>query len=195
MTGNSQVRFLLEDEGGERFQAQERGKETHVGRRDERRGGWDLALAWSLKRQRARATAEDGRRDKARRSAIGSRLDADEERSAGRGSWRTVGKEEWKPVEGPDLAQGRLTTGTEMLGFAEARQVGVDDGGDRTFVAEVDLDLAQVLALLEQVSCVRMAQRMDMRGPRFRGSDALTRVSFGESIRVGRRRKISELRE
>jgi hypothetical protein len=36
-----------------------------------------------------------------------------------------------------------------MLGFAEARQVGIDDGGNGAFVAEVDLNLAEVLALFE----------------------------------------------
>jgi hypothetical protein len=49
-----------------------------------------------------------------------------------------------------------------MLSFAQARQVGIDDGGDGAFVAEVDLDLAQVLALFEQMGGVRMAERVDM---------------------------------
>ena len=49
-----------------------------------------------------------------------------------------------------------------MLGFAKARQVGIDDGGHGAFVAEVDLNLAKVLALFEQVGGVRMSQRMDM---------------------------------
>lgn len=49
-----------------------------------------------------------------------------------------------------------------MLGFAEAGQVGINDGGDGAFVAEVDLNLAEVLALFEQVGCVRVPQRMDM---------------------------------
>jgi hypothetical protein len=51
-----------------------------------------------------------------------------------------------------------------MLGLAEARQVRVDGGDQRTFVAEVDLDLAEVLPLLEQVRGVTVAQRVDMRG-------------------------------
>ena len=49
-----------------------------------------------------------------------------------------------------------------MLGFAEAGQVGVDDGGNGTLVAEVDLNLAEVFPLFEQVGCVRVAQRMDV---------------------------------
>ena len=49
-----------------------------------------------------------------------------------------------------------------MLGFAEARQVGVDGGDDGTFVAEVDPDLAEVLALFEQVGGVGMAQGVNV---------------------------------
>jgi hypothetical protein len=36
-----------------------------------------------------------------------------------------------------------------MLGFAEAGQVGIDDGGRGTFVAEVNLDLPEVFPLLK----------------------------------------------
>ena len=50
-----------------------------------------------------------------------------------------------------------------MLGLAEAGQVRVNDGGDRALVAEVDLDLAEVLALLQQVRRIRMAQGVDVR--------------------------------
>ena len=50
-----------------------------------------------------------------------------------------------------------------MLGFAEARQVGVDGGGHGTVVAEVDLDLAEVLALLQQMGGVGMAERVNVR--------------------------------
>ena len=50
-----------------------------------------------------------------------------------------------------------------MLGLAEAGQMGVDGGDDRTLVAEVDLDLAEVLALLEQMGGVGVAQGMDVR--------------------------------
>jgi len=49
-----------------------------------------------------------------------------------------------------------------MLGFAEARQMGVDGGDNGTFVAEVDLDLPEVLALFEQVSGVGMAQGVNV---------------------------------
>jgi hypothetical protein len=49
-----------------------------------------------------------------------------------------------------------------MLGLAEAGQVSVNDRGYRALVAEVDLDLAQVLALFEQVGGIGVAQRMDM---------------------------------
>jgi hypothetical protein len=44
-----------------------------------------------------------------------------------------------------------------MLGFAEAGQVRIDDGGRGTLVAEVDLDLAQVLPLLKKMRRVRMS--------------------------------------
>jgi len=47
-----------------------------------------------------------------------------------------------------------------MLGFAEAGQVRVDGGHDRATVAEIDLNLAEVLALLEQMRRVGMAQRL-----------------------------------
>jgi len=50
-----------------------------------------------------------------------------------------------------------------MLGLAEAGQVRVNDGGDRALVAEVDLDLAKVLALLQQMRRIRMAQGVDVR--------------------------------
>jgi hypothetical protein len=49
-----------------------------------------------------------------------------------------------------------------MLGFAETRQVRVDNRRHRTFVAEVDLDLAEVLALLQQMRGVGVAQRVDV---------------------------------
>ena len=49
-----------------------------------------------------------------------------------------------------------------MLGFAEAGQVGVNDSGNGAFVAEVDLNLAQVLALFEQMGGVRVSECMDM---------------------------------
>ena len=45
-----------------------------------------------------------------------------------------------------------------MLGSAQARQVRVNGGDERAFVAEVDLDLAEVLALFEQVCGVRVPQ-------------------------------------
>lgn len=49
-----------------------------------------------------------------------------------------------------------------MLGLAETGQVGIDGGGHRTLVTEVDLDLSKVLALLKQVGGVGMAQGVDM---------------------------------
>ena len=51
-----------------------------------------------------------------------------------------------------------------MLGLAQARQVRVDGGDQRAFVAEVDLDLAEVLALFEQVRGVRVSQSVNVRG-------------------------------
>jgi hypothetical protein len=50
-----------------------------------------------------------------------------------------------------------------MLGLAEAGQMRVNDGGHRAFVAEVDLDLAEVLALLQEMRRIRMAQGVDVR--------------------------------
>jgi hypothetical protein len=38
-----------------------------------------------------------------------------------------------------------------MLSLAQAGQMGVDDGGIGAFMAEVDLDLAEVFALLKQM--------------------------------------------
>lgn len=49
-----------------------------------------------------------------------------------------------------------------MLGLAQARQVRVNGGDDRTLVAEIDLDLAEVLALFQQMRRVRMPQRVDV---------------------------------
>ncbi len=49
-----------------------------------------------------------------------------------------------------------------MLGFAQAGQVRVERGDQRAFVAEVDLDLAQVLASFQHVCGVGMAQRVDV---------------------------------
>ena len=50
-----------------------------------------------------------------------------------------------------------------MLGLAEAGQVRVEGRDDRTLMAEVDLDLAQVLALLQQMRGIGVAQGMDVR--------------------------------
>ena len=47
-----------------------------------------------------------------------------------------------------------------MLGLAQAGQVRVDDGGGGGFMTEVDLDLAEVLALLEQMRGVTVPQRL-----------------------------------
>ena len=45
-----------------------------------------------------------------------------------------------------------------MLGFGETRQVSVNDGGQGALVAEVDLDLTEVLTLFEQMGCIRVPQ-------------------------------------
>ena len=50
-----------------------------------------------------------------------------------------------------------------MLGLAEAGQVGVNRRGDRALVAEVDLDLPEVLPLFEQMRGVGVAQRVNVR--------------------------------
>ena len=44
-----------------------------------------------------------------------------------------------------------------MLRLAEAGQVGVEGGDNRTFVSQVNLDLAEVLALFQEMGCVGMA--------------------------------------
>ncbi len=49
-----------------------------------------------------------------------------------------------------------------MLGFAQIGQVGIDDRRRGTLMAEVDLDLTQVLTPLQEMGRVTMAQRMDM---------------------------------
>ena len=49
-----------------------------------------------------------------------------------------------------------------MPGLAQARQVRVNGGDGRALVAEVDLDLAEVLALLQQMRRVGVAQRVDV---------------------------------
>jgi len=51
-----------------------------------------------------------------------------------------------------------------MLSLAQAGQMGVDDGGIGAFMAEVDLDLAEVFALLKQMRRVTVPQRMHVRG-------------------------------
>ncbi len=51
-----------------------------------------------------------------------------------------------------------------MLRLAQAGQMRVDDGGVGAFMAEVDLDLAEVLTLLEQMRGVTVAERMHVRG-------------------------------
>jgi hypothetical protein len=47
-----------------------------------------------------------------------------------------------------------------MLSLAQAGQMGVDDRREGAFMAEVDLDLAEVLALLKQMRGVTVAQRL-----------------------------------
>jgi len=51
-----------------------------------------------------------------------------------------------------------------MLCLAQAGQMRVDDGGVGAFMAEVDLDLAEVLTLFEQMRGVTVPQRMHVRG-------------------------------
>jgi hypothetical protein len=43
-----------------------------------------------------------------------------------------------------------------VLGFAQTRQVRIEGGHHRAFVAEINLDLAQVLTLLKEVGGVGM---------------------------------------
>lgn len=74
-----------------------------------------------------------------------------------------------------------------MLGLAEAGQVGVNDGGNGAFVAEVDLNLAQVLALFEQVGGVRVSERMDM-GPFFNAAGGEGQAKSTLKGGVGHRR-------
>jgi len=49
-----------------------------------------------------------------------------------------------------------------MLGLAETGQMGVEGRDVGIFVAEVDLDLAEVFAAFKQMSCVGVTQGMDM---------------------------------
>lgn len=49
-----------------------------------------------------------------------------------------------------------------VLGLTETSQVGIEGRDDRAFVAEIDLDLAEVLALLKKMSRVGVAQGVDM---------------------------------
>src|SRR5260370_14942389 len=49
-----------------------------------------------------------------------------------------------------------------MLGLTNAGQVRIDGSNGRTLMAEVDLDLAQVLSLLQKMSRIGMAQRMNV---------------------------------
>ena len=51
-----------------------------------------------------------------------------------------------------------------MLGFAESGQVSVNSRHGRTLVAEVDLDLPEVLTLLQEMGGVGMAQTVNMSG-------------------------------
>jgi hypothetical protein len=51
-----------------------------------------------------------------------------------------------------------------MLGFAETGQMGVDGRDGRTLVAEVDLDLPEVLALFQEMGRVTVAQTVNVRG-------------------------------
>ena len=50
-----------------------------------------------------------------------------------------------------------------MLGFAEAGQVRVKRGDGRTGVAQIDLELAEVLPILKQMRRVGMAKAVNMR--------------------------------
>jgi hypothetical protein len=47
-----------------------------------------------------------------------------------------------------------------MLRFAQTGQVRVNGGDDRALVAQIDLDLAEVLSLLQQVRRVGVSQRL-----------------------------------
>src|SRR5260370_40122032 len=49
-----------------------------------------------------------------------------------------------------------------VLGLTNAGQVCIDGSNGRTLVAEVDLDLAQVLSLLQKMSRIGIAQRMNV---------------------------------
>lgn len=50
-----------------------------------------------------------------------------------------------------------------MLGFAEAGEVGVDGGDGGTFVAEVNLDLAEVLPVLHEMGGIGVPQSVRVR--------------------------------
>ncbi len=51
-----------------------------------------------------------------------------------------------------------------VLSLAETGQVSIESGDGRAFMSEVDLDLAEVLPLFEQMSSVGMTQRVNVSG-------------------------------
>ncbi len=51
-----------------------------------------------------------------------------------------------------------------MLGLTQGSQVSIDNCRYGTVMAEVDLELAEVFALLQQMCRVRVAKRMNMSG-------------------------------
>jgi hypothetical protein len=51
-----------------------------------------------------------------------------------------------------------------VLGLTEGGQVSIDDRGRGAVMAQVDLELAEVFALLQEMSRIGMTQRMDMGG-------------------------------
>jgi len=67
-----------------------------------------------------------------------------------------------------------------MLRLAQAGQMRVDDGGVGAFMAEVDLDLAEVLALFEQMRGVTVPQRMHVRGL-FDAAARTSAISWGQT--------------
>jgi hypothetical protein len=77
-----------------------------------------------------------------------------------------------------------------VLGLTEGGQVSIDDGGRGAVMAQVDLELAEVFALLQEMRGIGMAQRMDMGGlsdPRGAQSQAEGSLQGSAAHRLGGR--------
>ena len=73
------------------------------------------------------------------------------------------------PLWAAAAIEGRLEVAHELvnallvLGLAQRRQMGVDDRGGGVAMSQVNLELAQIFALFQQMRRVGMTQGVDMR--------------------------------